>query len=42
MDTLRHVFVDNLIPVMLENIAGGAILAALLYTFVHGKLAKKS
>ena len=35
-------FVDNLIPVTLGNIAGGAILVALLYTFVHGKLAKKA
>lgn len=35
-------FVDNLIPVTLGNIAGGAILVALLYTFVHGRLAKKA
>ena len=35
-------FIDNLIPVTLGNIAGGAILVALLYTFVHGKLAKKA
>lgn len=35
-------FVDNLIPVTLGNIAGGTILVALLYTFVHGKLAKKA
>ena len=35
-------FVDNLIPVTLGNIAGGAILVALLYTFVHGKLVKKA
>lgn len=35
-------FVDNLIPVTLGNIAGGAILVAVAYTLVHGKLAKKA
>lgn len=33
-------FIDNLIPVTLGNIAGGAILVAVLYSFVHGKLQK--
>lgn len=35
-------FIDNLIPVTLGNIAGGAILVAVAYTLVHGKLAKKA
>lgn len=35
-------FIDNLIPVTLGNIAGGAILVAVAYTLVHGKLAKKT
>ena len=35
-------FVDNLIPVTLGNIAGGAVLVAVAYTLVHGKLAKKA
>lgn len=33
-------FVDNLIPVTLGNIAGGAILVALIYCLIHGKLQK--
>ena len=33
-------FIDNLIPVTLDNIAGGAILVTVIYTFVHGKLKK--
>lgn len=35
-------FIDNLIPVTLGNIAGGAILVAVAYTLVHGKLIKKA
>lgn len=33
-------FIDNLIPVTLGNIAGGAILVTVFYTLVHGKLQK--
>lgn len=35
-------FIDNLIPVTLGNIAGGAILVTVIYTFVHGKLKKSA
>lgn len=35
-------FIDNLIPVTLGNIAGGAVMVAILYTLVHGRLAKKA
>ena len=35
-------FTDNLIPVTLGNIAGGAILVTVIYTFVHGKLKKSA
>lgn len=31
-------FVDNLIPVTLGNIAGGAVLVAIVYCFIHGKV----
>lgn len=31
-------FIDNLIPVTLGNIAGGAVLVALVYCLIHGKL----
>lgn len=35
-------FIDNLIPVTLGNIAGGAVLVTLVYTLVHGKLKKST
>ena len=38
--TWQNFFVDNLIPVTLGNIAGGAILVSVLYTFVHGSIKK--
>lgn len=31
-------FIDNLIPVTLGNLVGGAVLVALIYCFIHGKL----
>lgn len=31
-------FINNLIPVTLGNIAGGAVLVALVYCLIHGKL----
>lgn len=39
--TWQNFFVDNLIPVTLGNIAGGAILVSVLYTFVHGRIKKQ-
>ncbi len=35
-------FIDNLIPVTLGNIAGGAVLVTIVYTLVHGKLKKSA
>ena len=31
-------FIDNLIPVTLGNIVGGAVLVAMIYAIIHGKL----
>lgn len=35
-------FIDNLVPVTLGNIVGGAILVTAIYTMVHGKLKKSA
>ena len=40
--TWESFFVDNLIPVTLGNIVGGAVLVAALYSVVHGRLQKKA
>lgn len=40
--TWSNFFVDNLIPVTLGNIVGGAVMVAGIYTLIHGKLKRNA